>query len=188
VNSQKKEVILNEILFWKNNKLLPEHYCDFLTTLYSQGGEVEDYTKLEVNASKSILAENSTKNNLKMIFSSIGTVVLLITLFVLNAPFVLIPVILSISAIIGLILFLFKYTQNKTIMTTFAYATVALLILGVSIKLENLFSDGKTLVLYGVLIGNCLLWLISGKLLNLIYFKISGVVGLIIIIFYLLFY
>lgn len=32
-----KKVILNEIAFWKQNKLLPEHYCDFLTALYAQG-------------------------------------------------------------------------------------------------------------------------------------------------------
>ncbi|PKC51915.1 hypothetical protein RhiirA1_482678 [Rhizophagus irregularis] len=36
----RKQIILNEILFWKQNKLLPEHYCDFLMTLYTEG-EVE---------------------------------------------------------------------------------------------------------------------------------------------------
>lgn len=188
MNSQKKEVILNEILFWKKNKLLPEHYCDFLTTLYAQGEKVEDNSKLEVSASNSVLAESFRKNNWKIVFLTIFTVVLLIALFVLKAPFVLIPVILSISTIIGILIFIFKYTQNKTFMTTFAYATVALLILGVSIKLENLFSEGNIFILYGILIGNCLLWLISGKLLSLIYFKISGIVGLMIIIFYMIFY
>ncbi|MGG0656656.1 hypothetical protein [Rummeliibacillus pycnus] len=186
MNSQKKEVILNEILFWKKNKLLPEHYCDFLITLYSQGEEVKDQTRLEVSATNSILA--STRNNWKILLSSIATAVLIITLFVLKAPFVLIPVILSISAIIGILIFIFKYTNNKTIITTFSYATVALLILSVSIKFVNLFSDVKMSILYGVLVGNCLLWLIFGKLLNLIYFKISGVVGLLIIIFYMIFY
>lgn len=188
MNSQKKEIILNEILFWKNNKLLPEHYCDFLTTLYSQGEEIKDYTSLEVSASKSILADSSKKNKLKIIISSIVTAVLLITLFILKAPFVFIPVVLSISAIIGLLFFLFKYTPNKTIINTFAYATLALLVLGVSIKLVNLFSDKNTVLLYSVLLGNCILWLISGNLLKLIYFKISGIIGLIIIIIYMLFY
>lgn len=188
MNSQKRMVILNEISFWKKNKLLPEHYCDFLTTLYSEGEEVEDHSKLEVSASNSILAENSTKNTIKMVFLTICTITLIVTLFVLKAPFVLIPIIFSISAIIGILLFVFKFTRNRTIMTTFAYATVALLILGVSIKLANLFAGEQSFMLYIVLIGNCILWLICGKFLNLIYFKISGVVGLIIIIFYMLFH
>jgi hypothetical protein len=34
---QKTKVILQEIDYWKKNKLLPAHYCDFLTTLYTEG-------------------------------------------------------------------------------------------------------------------------------------------------------
>lgn len=189
VNSQKKEVILNEISFWKKNKLLPEHYCDFLMTLYSEGNVVEDdpSTKIKISAAKSLLATNRKKNNWKIILASIGTIILLVALFVLKAPFVLIPIILSIGIIIGLLIFLFKFNPNKTVRKTFTYATLALLIFGVSIKIVNLYLGGQPSILYGVLIGNCLLWLFVGKFLNLIYFKISGIIGLVIIIFYMLF-
>lgn len=186
MDSQKKKVILNEISFWKKNKLLPEHYCDFLTTLYSEGQEVNDISNFDVNAAHSLLTENSTKENWNMIFTSVGAVVLLVALFVLKAPFVLIPIILSVSAIIGLLLFLFKFNPNKTLMTTFTYATIALLILGVSIKIVNLLG-GNPLVLCVVLIGNCVLWLVSGRFLDLMFFKISGVVGILFIIFYMFF-
>ena len=37
MSNQRKQIILNEITFWKQNKLLPEHYCDFLMTLYTEG-------------------------------------------------------------------------------------------------------------------------------------------------------
>ncbi len=187
VNSQKKEVILNEIAFWKKNKLLPEQYCDFLTTLYSEGQEVKNSSQIEVNAKRSLLAENSRKNHWKIVLGLVGTISLLTALFWLKAPFVFIPIVLSISIIIALILFLFKFKPNKTVMTTFTYATTALLIFGVSIKIVNLFLGGHSFMLYSVLIGNCILWLWVGKLLHLIYFKISGIVGLIIIIFYMIF-
>ncbi|MGL4820278.1 MAG: hypothetical protein ACRC5C_09875 [Bacilli bacterium] len=36
---QRKKVIIDEILFWKQSKLLPESYCDFLLTLYSEGDD-----------------------------------------------------------------------------------------------------------------------------------------------------
>ena len=29
--NQKTNIIINEILFWKQNKMLPEQYCDYLT-------------------------------------------------------------------------------------------------------------------------------------------------------------
>ncbi len=186
MNSQKKEVILNEIIFWKNNKLLPEHYCDFLITLYSEG--LNDHSKVEVSATNSILHTSKKENHWKVFFIFFAAIVLFITLFVLKAPFVIIPLILSVCTIICLLFLAFKYASTKTIMTTFTYATIALLILGVSIKLVNIFLDGSLNLLYGVLIFNCLLWVISGKLLNLIYFKISGIIGFIIIIFYMIFY
>lgn len=37
MTNPRKKIILNEILFWKQNKLLPEHYCDFLAALYTEG-------------------------------------------------------------------------------------------------------------------------------------------------------
>lgn len=188
MNSQKKAVILNEISFWKKNKLLPEHYCDFLMTLYSEGQEVEENnsTQLKINAANSLLADNYSKN-WKMILAIIGIILIFGALFVLKAPFVLIPLILSIGIIVGLLIFLFKFKPNKTVRTTFTYATIALLIFGVSIKIVNLYFDGQPSLLYGVLLGNCILWLLTGRVLNLIYFEISGIIGLIIIIFYMLF-
>jgi hypothetical protein len=55
-NDNKKKIILNEIEYWKNSKLLPEHYCDFLSTLY-RGSEVSDdvVAKRKNSAFKSVI-------------------------------------------------------------------------------------------------------------------------------------
>ena len=42
MTNPRKKIILNEILFWKQNKLLPEHYCDFLAALYTEGADIEE--------------------------------------------------------------------------------------------------------------------------------------------------
>ena len=42
MNQQRKRIIISEIKYWKQNKLLPDHYCDFLITLYAQGEDEED--------------------------------------------------------------------------------------------------------------------------------------------------
>ena len=41
MENPKKQIILNEILFWKQNKLLPEQYCDFLLKLYTEGEDIK---------------------------------------------------------------------------------------------------------------------------------------------------
>ncbi|KGP90508.1 hypothetical protein N780_05035 [Pontibacillus chungwhensis BH030062] len=35
----RKQVIVNEIHYWKNHQLLPKEYCDFLLALYTEGEE-----------------------------------------------------------------------------------------------------------------------------------------------------
>ncbi|UQW98674.1 hypothetical protein M2M59_06580 [Rummeliibacillus sp. G93] len=184
MNSQKKEVILSEIAFWKENKLLPEHYCDFLTTLYTAGEDSKDFSIDEVSASTSILAKGSVKMIWKKSLTIAGILLLLIALFYLQAPLVFIPLAISIAAIIGIIILIFRLSPNRAISTTFAYATIALLLFGISIKGANIFFEGQSMVLYGVLIGNCVLWIISGIWLHLIYFLISGGLGLLVLIIY----
>ena len=68
----KKEIILNEIGFWKKNKLLPEHYCDFLTALYAQGEQIEE----KDNTSKAVLAKEKKKNIVQAVMIGIITAIL----------------------------------------------------------------------------------------------------------------
>ncbi|RCW65345.1 hypothetical protein [Saliterribacillus persicus] len=41
----KKDIIIDEIKHWKASKLLPEHYCDFLLALYTEGDVKEEKEK-----------------------------------------------------------------------------------------------------------------------------------------------
>ncbi|WP_080874627.1 hypothetical protein [Oceanobacillus timonensis] len=40
-NQEKNQWIIQEIVKWKENHLLPEEQCDFLLALYTRGGEIE---------------------------------------------------------------------------------------------------------------------------------------------------
>lgn len=62
MNDQRKKIIIAEINYWKQNKLLPEHYCDFLITLYSQGDHDE-----EISATQAILSKKKMKKNARAI-------------------------------------------------------------------------------------------------------------------------
>ena len=50
MSNPKKQIIMNEIAFWKQSKLLPEQYCDFLMTLYSEGNHEQEVIGKAKNA------------------------------------------------------------------------------------------------------------------------------------------
>src|SRR5690606_36010375 len=58
MSNQRKQIIVNEITFWKQNKLLPEHYCDFLMTLYTEG---EQEPSIVGNAKEAVKAQEKRK-------------------------------------------------------------------------------------------------------------------------------
>ncbi|WP_432358563.1 hypothetical protein [Sporosarcina sp. UB5] len=133
MNAQRKKIIIAEINYWKQNKLLPEHYCDFLITLYSQGNHEQ-----EIHATEAILFKEKKKLKARAFFIQL------------------------------------------------VYIVVAFAVLGSSIKLWSVFFAGETLLLVGILIVNCLLWLFAGRLFKLLYFTISGASGLVFIVFYIM--
>ncbi|MCM3637385.1 hypothetical protein M3152_06580 [Sporosarcina luteola] len=129
MNAQRKKIIMAEINYWKQNKLLPEQYCDFLLTLYTQGDHEQ-----EISATDAVLSKEKKKFN------------------------------------------------TRVILLQFLYIVIAFAVLGISLKLWSLFFAGQMMLLVGFLIMNCLLWLLAGRLLKLLYFTISGAAGLILIV------
>ena len=179
VSEQRKKIILNEIAFWKQNKLLPEHYCDFLITLYAQG-EMEGQN--EQLAQHSILQKKKSK---LPVFLLLGGGML--TTFIIASLFlgsnVVVPIVLAILAIIFFLVFAIRNKKSSTIKTILLILT-ALILLAVSFKCwESYFPESSTALLL-ILIANCLSWLAAGFWLKLIYFTISGILGGIVIFIY----
>jgi uncharacterized membrane protein YcjF (UPF0283 family) len=133
MNDQRKKIIMAEINYWKQNKLLPEHYCDFLITLYTQGDHDQ-----EISATEAVLSKKKMRMRVRSIL-----------------------------------------IQSIYILTAFA-------VLGISLKLWSLFFEGQNMLLVGLLIVNCLLWLLAGRLLKQLYFTISGAAGLVLIVFFIM--
>ena len=46
MNAQRKAIIIGEIKYWKESKLLPAQYCDYLLALYTEGEQVPTDSKL----------------------------------------------------------------------------------------------------------------------------------------------
>lgn len=181
---QRKQIIMNEISFWKKNKLLPEHYCDFLLALYAQGENNGD-EKTE-NASKAVLAKKQKTKVILYTIVGLLTAILLASLFVATTA-IFIPIILVAIAILSFLYIAIKLVKNKSVMAPLLFVFSALLLLALSFKVWDIYFGDNPLLLIGLIFGNCLLWLFSGLLMKLVYFSISGILGILLIIGYFIF-
>lgn len=180
MSNQRKQIIINEIAFWKQNKMLPSHYCDFLTSLYT-GGDVE-HAELMPDAKQSVIVKEKKSIKKKFILFPIAAVCLLVLLNFIPLDWVAI----TIGGVIGgaLSIYGIRLAMKKHVAAPLLHVSGALLILWMSVKFSAAYYNGNNIALYIVLGINCLLWLGLGLWQKLIYFMLAGGLGLAVIIGY----
>ena len=181
MTNQRKQIILNEIAFWKKNKLLPEHYCDFLMTLYTEGAyEGEGPAGNTKHSIKELEKRKGTW--MPLLFPTVAIILLALlmtpdSLWLIGIPAAL----LAIASVAGA----FYYAKKNELLAPALYISGALLLFGLSVKLSLAYFPENNTALYGVLIGNSLFWLLSGWTMKLIYFTVSGALGLLAVVVYI---
>ena len=176
---QRKKIITTEIKYWKQHNLLPEHYCDFLLTLYTEGEEVES------KPSSAILSKEKKTIKMQYIWLAIIGLAVSASLFIFkDNP--LIPMSIATITVISLLIGSMNSRLLKKGIVPFLYVLCAMILLCMSLVVWMSFFEGQTMLLIALLILNCVLWLFAGRMLKLIYFTISGAAGLLLIIGFLL--
>ncbi|WP_312093212.1 hypothetical protein [Niallia sp.] len=158
-------IIVKEIAYWKENKMLPEHYCDYLLTLYTEGNGVEE--SKEKKKSKGLLV-------FPLLFFSF----IPITIFLLYFTELSFILQMAISLIFLIFCFIGIFLYNKNQLNVDIPATVAAIIFllgSVAFVLE--FFSNKIIFLYIILFLNCLFWYLCGKRYKLLYFTLSAFIG-----------
>ncbi|MEG0450018.1 MAG: hypothetical protein RR595_09190 [Lysinibacillus sp.] len=181
MTNPRKKIILNEILFWKQNKLLPEHYCDFLATLYAEGNDIEDLE--DANHKQAILPTEKRKMIFLAVSLFIGAFIVLYLLFTLPTATWILSIVVSILAII-LMIIAFQSAKKNGLLSPIFHILAMLLFFGLSIKLSSTYFAGNNSILFGLIAMNCIIWFVSGIKLKRIYFTASGVIGLIALVGY----
>ena len=178
--NQRKQIIVNEIAFWKQNKMLPDHYCDFLTSLYT-GGDVEQ-TPLTPDAKKSVIATEKKMKMRKFLVFPIITGISLLLLHFISIDWLAI----TIGLVLGLIFAVYgiKLAMKKHVAAPILQVSGALLLLTMSVKLATTYYDGNNGVLFVALGINCALWLLLGIWQKLIYFILAGGLGIALVVTY----
>lgn len=181
MNKRRKTIILSEIKYWKQNNLLPAHYCDFLSTLYA-GGE-EDEAK-EVKKSASVLHKEKMKKRWLLISIAAVSLVIAGLMQVMNDE---VALYLGAIGVFGLLAYATVKSLRSSVVMPFTYIASAFLLLVMSLKLWSVFFSEQPMLLIGLLILNCVMWLFAGRFLKLLYFTLSGSIGLVCIIGFLIF-
>lgn len=181
MNERRKTIILSEIKYWKQNNLLPGHYCDFLSTLYAGGEETE---AKEVKKSASVLHKEKMKKRWLLVSVAMFSLVIAGLMQVMNED---IALYLGAAGVLVLLTYATVKSIRSSVVMPFTYIASAFLLLIMSLKLWTLFFSEQPMLLIGLLILNCVMWLFAGRFLKLLYFTLSGSIGLVCIIGFLIF-
>ena len=168
MQENRKEIIINEIIYWKENHLLSEQYCDFLLALYTEGNGYQKEKK---------------KNYYYLLL--IPLALFLILLYFTELSLILQIVFYAIFLIFGLWLIYFFIKNN--LMYQIPIIILAFILLFVSVHFTLPIAANQGAALYIVLLANCILWWLIGWKFKQLYFTISGVIGLgLLILFFFL--
>ncbi|TXC89974.1 hypothetical protein FS935_12970 [Metabacillus litoralis] len=171
MDKDKKNIIINEIHQWKDNKLLPETYCDFLLALYTEGNQ-ENNEHVEVKKKKKRI---SLIDGFLYAFIMILVIASLFTNFT-EITYLMQMVILSFLLIGSSLVTAYFIRKGKSFQGPLSLTFIQLLIS--SIALSDFFASGNDFILGLIVISNCLVWLTFGVILRILYLSISGILGI----------
>ncbi|TFE01125.1 hypothetical protein [Jeotgalibacillus salarius] len=177
MDKKRKEVIINEIKYWKQNKLLPEAYCDFLINLYTSG-EYEESKEME---EKKVSKETSHKQNIFVAGFTLAGSLLAVTALVFGELALVIQAIISILISVGIMIVSFRPSASPAV-KIFSRIIAAFVILLLSIEVWRYYYNGDITILYIIIGFQCVVWTIAGVLFKQHYFTVSGILGTIVLL------
>lgn len=172
-------MIINEIKYWKDHRLLPAQYCDFLLSLYSEG-------------TVSYESEKSNKKSvfLLIIFSFACMALLLITFLVIYFTDFSFVLQIALLLFLSFVAFLFARIAIKKGISVYHFPIFigALILFITSIELTTSWFPGNAVAIYVTVALTCMLWFAIGFYWKLKYLSISGGTGLALLLFFLFVY
>jgi hypothetical protein len=172
MDEKRKEIIIRELQYWKQSKLLPSHYCDYLLSLYTEG----EYDHKDQGAGKAVWKQVRWFVAIMLFVFSI-----LVIYFTNFSSYMQIGFASFSVAIIWLIAF--KSKVYNIIMVQFTYFLAAILLFVVTVETMYLLPYTSKLWIGAVIFSHCLIWLAYGWRQKLFYFLIAGGAGFILLVF-----
>ena len=169
MNTQRKETIIQEIEYWKRNRLLPDQYCDYLMALYTEGEGV----KFSAKGKRKVFS---------LLFACLISLLVPITFLVIY--FTEMPVHLQMLLVTFFVLlsiigyFVFRKEESFVHIPVFV---TALFILIFSIKSLDVLSFQLPLT-FIVITVQTVFWFIIGSIKKWYYLNISAIITLVLFV------
>lgn len=168
----RRDIIVKEIQLWKESKLLPAEYCDFLLALYTQG----DFENAEPTTFRKRIHWQQLFQALILILLPLSFLVIYFT----ELDIIMQTGLLSSFVVIGFIqVWWGRHIQSPLHHIPLIVSLLIALLLSVTV-VHQLFDSNRTI--FTIVALHCLLWGWIGKRFNLPYLLISCVIGIIVML------
>lgn len=160
MNADKREIILNEIEYWRRNRLLPEQYCDFLTNLYDDKEAAARRNPLSL--------ENLQQGSIKVWLLCFGVISFI---FLIAFYFSVFPWGLQLAVAVSTLIVVYGYAgvlrKRQPLTSLMLAGTGSVLMLGFGVWLISLHDLNRGLWL-PILVTLCgIVWAVLGMLLRI---------------------
>ncbi|MFD1066375.1 hypothetical protein [Oceanobacillus locisalsi] len=177
-DQEKNQLIIQEIVKWKENHLLPEEQCDFLLALYTKGGEIE------VTKGKNVWLVISRKLYFVFILATLVSVIFLDYYY--DLVWYILAGILSTIFLINMVVYFNIDSKNMSYRYRCLFLfTHFLYVLQLSIYISK--AAGLDNYLYLVIILNVTGWMVFGYVRKMRFFYYAGFLLMITLITYVVF-
>lgn len=174
MNDTRKKIILKEIHFWKQNKMLPEQYCNYLIALYSEGEDDQPF----------LYEKRKWLNQSELYFSLLFLMLIIISIvitYITDFPIEMQTLFLAVFVFILLLSWRFFRKKGKNPLVIFI--TGAFLLLLYTVQLNDAFFASKASSLYMMLLLNSFIWLTAGIWRRVPFFILSGAIATLALMF-----
>jgi hypothetical protein len=169
MDQNRRNIIVKEIHYWKQNHMLPEQYCNYLLALYTEGKGTEPG-----------VTKQSPNNDL---YPSLF-LFLLFSISICVIYFTELSFILQMGVLLGLCFlgtgFVYYFFRLGITSHLSIILTAIALLLG-SVEAVSHITAFQPFALYTVTFINCLLWIGTGRKLELMYLILSGLAGILLL-------
>lgn len=165
--------IINEIKYWKQSKLLPEHYCDFLLALYTEGEGVEELNK-KIGTNRGFPKRYLERFQIILLFLLLpfSFVVIYFTELQVHLQLIIISLFLSYSIWVG-----YNFREESRFYLHFSFIVSLFLLLSFTLLLVQITAQEAMFTVIGILF-NFLIWILLGLYYKFYYLIIAGVFGI----------
>ncbi|CAH0141557.1 hypothetical protein SRABI96_00491 [Peribacillus sp. Bi96] len=175
MDEMRKKIIIQEINAWKESRMLPEQYCNYLLALYCQGELPPTSSPKTGNDKKDILTG--------LLIGALFAFIVFLNYFT-EIPIRMQMLVTTISIIVfGLAA---RSLMGRKVIFQMALMGMALSLLLLTVSLAEIIAPGNLNILYVFLFINCGLWILIGKKLKLLHFSIAGALGAVVTVYFFL--